>query len=128
MNQVVTPNSGRVGDADQALVNQAATHLGPTGFDPSRVAALAKRLPKGAARACLAMTDQWQFCGKSTFDANGAWSLDRQGRRGRDALAESEAQKDGKWSRTAYRLTPLGLALRAHLAAQGMETRRAETP
>lgn len=29
-------NDGRAADAEPALLNQAAAHLGPTGFDPAR--------------------------------------------------------------------------------------------
>jgi hypothetical protein len=76
------------------------------------------RLTPGAKRACLRMTGEWQFCGKATFDANGAHALHWARGVGRGAIAERESQKDGKWSRDAYRLTPLGLAVRAHLSGE----------
>jgi hypothetical protein len=80
---------------------------------------IAAGLPGGARRACLAMTDQWQFCGKQTFNANGAWSLHWfKGGHGRGAIAEMELLKDGKWFRYAYRLTPLGLEVRKVLERQ----------
>jgi len=83
---------------------------------PDEVAKIASGLTGGAARACKAMTDEWQFCGKATFNANGAWALHwAKGCGGRGAIAEREGQKDGKWSRDAYRLTPLGIAVRNHL-------------
>lgn len=79
---------------------------------------IAAKLTAGAKRACLRMTGDWQFCGKATFDANGAWSLHWfKGVGGRGAIAEREFQKDGKWSRSAYRLTPLGLEVREVLRA-----------
>jgi hypothetical protein len=81
--------------------------------------ALAKRLPKGAARACLAMTGDWQFPGRDTFNANGAWSLHwTKGVGGRGQLAEYEARPAGKHKRAAYRLTALGFGLQAALRAR----------
>ena len=72
---------------------------------------IAGRLTAGARRAVLRMTEEWQFCGKATFDANGAWNAANKAR----SAVERECRKDGKWSRDAYRLTPLGLAVRAIL-------------
>lgn len=69
-----------------------------------------QRLPKGAKRAILAMSSDWQFCGKNTFDANGAHSAYMRG------LAEYQNMKDGKWSRWAYRLTEKGKLAAAVLA------------
>lgn len=71
----------------------------------------------GARRAALAMTDQWQFCGKNTFNANGAYNAFWQcgGFRQDPELIERACRKDGKWSREAYRLTLAGLALQAEL-------------
>ena len=51
-------DSGRIGNADQALVasDGAATHLHPTGFDPERIRALRDRLrpiAQGGDSACL---------------------------------------------------------------------------
>lgn len=81
---------------------------------------IAGRLPKGAKRAALAMTADWQFSGKATFNANGAWSLHwTRGAGGRGAVAEMECQKDGKWPRYAYRLTPLGLEVKRILEEEG---------
>lgn len=80
---------------------------------------LAGALPKGARAACLAMTDEWQFPGRNTFNANGAWSLHwARGMGGRGALAEMQARPHGKHKRYAYRLTPLGLSLREYLKGQ----------
>ena len=80
---------------------------------------IAAGLPKGAAKACQLIPTEWQFAGKATFNSNGAWSLHHaKSGHGRGALCEMELQKDGKWSRHAYRLTPLGLAVRAHLERQ----------
>ena len=78
----------------------------------------ARTLTGGAARACLAMTDDWRFCGKATFDANGAWALYQARTIGRGIIAERENRKDGKWSRSAYRLTPFGLLVQSALAKQ----------
>lgn len=76
---------------------------------------VARGLSAGAARACTAMTTDWQFCGKSTFNANGAFALSRinTGR-----LCDVEIQKYGKWWRTAYRLTPFGAQVRAILKGE----------
>ncbi len=80
-------------------------------------AEIIKRLPKGAARALLSMTNEWKFCGRKTFNANGAHSLFWAcgGYQPRNVYVETEPQKDGKWSRTAYRLTFAGLRLRSLL-------------
>jgi hypothetical protein len=84
--------------------------------EAARVAGIAAGLTAGAKRACRRMTADWQFCGKASFDANGAHALHwAKTGLGRGALAEREVQKDGKWSRYAYRLTPLGLRVRQHL-------------
>ena len=71
----------------------------------------------GARRAVLAMTDQWQFCGKATFTAGGAHNAFWQcgGYRQNPELIERDSRKDGKWSRDAYRLTPEGLKMQAEL-------------
>lgn len=80
------------------------------------IAKLAAGLSPAQRRALVNMSADWQFAGKATFNANGAWSLHwAKGVGGRGALAEMESRKDGRWSRKGYRLTPLGLALRAHL-------------
>lgn len=73
---------------------------------------VARGLSKGAANACLAMTDQWQFAGKATFNANGAWALSRAYR---GLICQETSVKDGKYWRGQYRLTPLGLAVKAEL-------------
>lgn len=79
-------------------------------------AAIARALPKGAARACMAMTGEYQFPGKATFSANGAWSLHwARGVGGRGALCEDTSLPEGKHKRAAYRLTPFGLAVREYL-------------
>lgn len=77
---------------------------------------LARGLTEGAAKALLAMTDQWQFGGNKTFNANGAYAL-YWGRMSscKGLFCDRELQRDGKWKRWAYRLTPLGLTLRAYL-------------
>lgn len=94
------------------------TTTNPTSAERS-VESVAAGLTKGAAKACAAMTTDWQFPGKATFSANGAWALywARGLPKGRGGLAEMEALKDGKARRKAYRLTPLGEAVRAHLTA-----------
>jgi len=81
---------------------------------------IADKLSEAQRRATLAMTDEWQFCGRATFTAGGAHSLHwARIRLGRAALAERERRKDGKWSRDAYRLTPLGLEVRDYLLSKG---------
>jgi hypothetical protein len=75
------------------------------------VAAIAAGLTPGARRAVCRMTGEWQFGGKATFDHNGAWNASWKAK----AAVEREVQKDGKYSGYAFRLTPLGLAVRAHL-------------
>lgn len=83
------------------------------------IAAIVRGLKPGSKRACLAMTVDWRFCGKKTFNANGAHALHHaKVKLGRGALAEREAQRDGKWCRDAYRLTDLGLQVQAHLKEQ----------
>ena len=77
---------------------------------------IAAGLTKGAARACRAMTDEWQFPGKATFDANGAWSLywARTGL-GKGAIAQMQdtpITPGNRKKRLAYRLTTLGLEVR----------------
>lgn len=78
------------------------------------------RLKTGARRALLKMTGDWQFAGRATFNANGAHSLFWSCGGYRDnQYVECESRKDGKWSRTAYRLTAKGLALQAELDKSG---------
>lgn len=76
------------------------------------IAEVAGKLPAGSRRAVLAMTDKWQFCGKATFNANGAWNASWSA----EEAVERMLMKDGKWSRYAYRLTPLGIQLREYLS------------
>jgi len=84
----------------------------------SELAEKVARLPKGAQKALLAMMPDWQFAGRSTFNANGAWSLHwSKGFGGRGVLAAYDLRKDGKWSRPAFRLTPLGEEAQAALRA-----------
>lgn len=84
--------------------------------DNVRQIAMAKGLTKGAARAMLRMSAEWQFPGKQTFAANGAFALywARTGL-GRGALVEMGLMPHGKHKRYAYRLTPLGLLVKAEL-------------
>ncbi len=77
------------------------------------IARIAADLPKGSARACMKMTEEWQFCGKATFDANGAWNLSRKSMA--NPICERRDAKDGRWSRYQYRLTPFGILVRNHL-------------
>jgi hypothetical protein len=85
-----------------------------------QIADVAGRLTKGAAKACVRMTDAPQWPGRKTFDANGAWALHwARGCGGRGALCVMTNLPDGAFKRTAYSLTALGLAVRAHLIAQG---------
>lgn len=86
---------------------------------PDTIAEIAGKLTKGAKRACLSMTDAWAFPGKQTFEWGGAHALHwaRVGL-GRGALAENELQRPDPAkpiARGAYRLTPLGLHVKAHL-------------
>lgn len=78
---------------------------------------IAERLTKGAAKACIAMTAEWTFPGKATFTANGAHALRwHRSIGGTGILAEYAQMRDGpKRYRTAYRLTPLGEQVAAHL-------------
>ena len=80
---------------------------------------VAAGLTKGAARACRSMTSEWQFPGKATFDANGAWNLywARTGL-GKGAIAQMQdtpITPGNRKTRLAYRLTPFGLEVRAVL-------------
>lgn len=88
-------------------------------MDNNDIAGIAAKLPTGAKRACLRMTTSWAFPGKQTFEANGAHSLHwAKTGLGRGALAENELQRPDaakRVSRRAYRLTPLGLQVKAHL-------------
>lgn len=98
-------------------MKDAATSLA----EPQHSAAeIVKRLPAGARRALLKMTDDWQFAGRYTFNANGAWSLHwTRGLGGRGILVEMANLPSGKHKRSAYRLTPLGMEARAHAAIAG---------
>jgi len=83
---------------------------------------IAGKLTKGAAKACLNMADDYQFPGKATFDVNGAWSLFYQKTgRGKGALCEQRLVRPDpakRFTRHAYRLTPLGLQARAILRGE----------
>lgn len=80
---------------------------------------IAARIEGGARKTLLLMTDQWQFCGKQTFNANGAHALHWQkGVGGLGALCERELQKDVRGKRDAYRLTPLGQQVAQYLRNQ----------
>jgi hypothetical protein len=83
-----------------------------------QIAEIARKLTAGAKRACLNMTDDWQFPGKATFDANGAHNLYwRYGPRGYLCDAALLSAKDPK-RRMAYRLNARGLAVAAYLKEQ----------
>lgn len=85
---------------------------------PTDIARIAEGLTAGAARACVRASDEWAFPGRSTFDANGVWALyNAKGVGGRGAIVERQLQPQGKHKREAYRLTPLGSLVRAHLLA-----------
>lgn len=87
--------------------------------DPNQIAelrGLLAKMPAGAKRALLGMTTDWQFPGKTTFNANGAWSLHwTRGAGGRGAFCEMENRPAGRSKRGAYRLTLLGQHARASL-------------
>lgn len=76
-------------------------------------AALAKRLPKGARRALLAMTTTPTLPGRDTFNANAAFNLIWAARR-YGGLAQYVTRN----RRAAYSLTPLGERIRDRLLAQ----------
>jgi len=80
---------------------------------------IAKGLTNGAVKACVNMTAEYQFPGDKTFNANGAfalyWARDVGGR---GSVCERENLPFGKYKRAAYRLTPLGLEVRAILEQQ----------
>ncbi len=89
----------------------------PNPEQSERLLALVKGLAKGSRKALLAMTDEWQFAGAKSFNAAGAHALESYCR----DLAEHEFRKPGprtQYARPAWRLTPLGLALRDHLRAR----------
>lgn len=75
--------------------------------------ALAKKLPKGARRAILAMTTKPTLPGKVTFNANAAHNLRRKAR-SHGGLAD-HIGVGGRW---AYYLTPLGERIKARLAPE----------
>jgi hypothetical protein len=68
---------------------------------------LAKRIPKGARRALLAMTTVPTLPGRATFNANGAFNLTWCAR-SHGGLAQYVTQE----RRAAYFLTPLGERIR----------------
>lgn len=65
--------------------------------------AIAKRLPKGAKRALLAMTTTATLPGRDTFNANGAFNLTWYARSHGGLAAYRTIDR-----RAAYYLTPLG--------------------
>lgn len=82
---------------------------------------LAKKLPKGAARALLAMGPGWVLPGRDTFNANAAfnlswWALKHGG------LVHTKIIN----GRRAYYTTPLGERIR-HRLASAMSAGTAET-
>lgn len=85
--------------------------------DP-QIAKIAAGLTAGAKRACLLMTDEYQFPGKATFDANGAHMLYwRNGPRGYLCDATLLPAKDPK-KRLAFRLNHRGQSVAAYLKEQ----------
>jgi len=92
--------------------------------NPSDPAAIAASLTKGAVKACLAMSREWQFPGKQTFDANGAHALHWKKRGKPEAICETELQKhpaDTRGKRCAYRLTTFGEQVSALLAQRSKQ-------
>lgn len=86
--------------------------------DAAGLALIAAKVKGGAMRPRLAMTDAFQYPGRTTFTANGACALHwLKDVGGQGALCELEHQEDGKHKRAAYRLTPLGRQVRDHLLA-----------
>jgi len=88
------------------------------------VASIAAGLADGMRRALLAMTEDAQFPGKATFNANGAHCLTfmRKPPMAEQLQKLTSSRANGRW-RTAYRLTPLGLAVKAHLTDQEGQNR-----
>lgn len=75
---------------------------------------IAEGLTTGAARAVRKMSADWQFCGKATFDANGAWNAARKADPELQAvLAEALSRdRDASLAEDAKRLSPEGVAAR----------------
>lgn len=88
--------------------------------DPD-IAAIAEGLSEGAKRALMKMTGEWQFPGRSTFDANGAWALRWARGTGGRVLCEREVQaaENRRGKRAAYRIASLGIAVRDHILRSG---------
>jgi len=79
---------------------------------------IAGSVTAGMRRALFAMSAEWQFPGNATFNATGAHCLVYMRK---PPLAELSQQRtseraNARW-RIAFRLTPLGLAVKAHLLA-----------
>jgi hypothetical protein len=84
--------------------------------------ALAKRLPKGARNALMALTDELVLPGRKTFNANGAFNLLWYARPYGGLATYSVINR-----RAAYRRTPLGARIQDRLiAAQGIVSREGE--
>ena len=73
-------------------------------------ASIAKKLPKGARRCLMLLTEEYVFPGLATFNANAAHNLSWR-RRKQGGLAFLKVIN----GRAAYAITPLGLAVREHL-------------
>lgn len=72
---------------------------------------IARLLTKGAVRACKRMSEEWQYPGRETFSANGAWFVWL-------AIGKQLCDRRITLGRAQYRLTPLGLRVRDHLLNQ----------
>lgn len=72
--------------------------------------AIARKLPKGSARALRALTDQYVLPGRDTFNANGAFNLTWVAR-SYGGLAKCKIID----RRAAYCITPLGERIRDRL-------------
>lgn len=78
---------------------------------PADLDAIAAKLTPGARRALMAMTERWRVPGSRSFNHAGAQSLILWPSYG--ALCSySTVTENG---RPVYRLTPLGLAVKAHI-------------
>ncbi len=84
-------------------------------IEQHEIATLAARLTKGGRRALMAMTGEFQFPGKKTFNANAAWKLTQYKR---FEIVERENLPDGKYKRSAFRLTPDGQRVKAFCEGQ----------
>lgn len=84
---------------------------------------VADKITKGAALACLRMTDEWQRAGTRSFNSNGAYYLWYAYKQYDICIMDKMSFRGKKRTQNIYKLTPFGQLVKAELIKSKTKSR-----